>query len=386
MDKLEMEKMKFEQMKDAGNAKIPAMPAMPVELSEGEPEAGTWYRIPLKNTVASNGTEGNTYLKKGTTDHLIVFFMGGGVSWNQETAKYPITMETTMSGKPGFYFSEMGMMNEYGIFCYTGIPGIISTSQMNPFANWNMVIVNYATADAHTGDNDYPYIDQNGEQKVLHHRGYQHTMECLKTAKKYFPQADKLLICGISGGAFATPALAADVMEQYSDCSDVTVYSDSALILKEDWREVAEHVWKSPKKIYEPIHTNNITADWYRQLYKDKGKSIRYLYSNSTKDQAFSSFINYFQTGDLITTKESTDLFAKDLKTHIATLKSINPEFAIFLNDFPSFQPGTLGTEHCVLNSEMFYKKTQNGKSTAEWLWDAVNGKTYDVGLELLEA
>ena len=359
---------------------------MPVELSAGETDTGKWYRITLNDTMSADGSVGNTYIKKGTTDQLMVFFMGGGVSWNQETAKGPITMERMMAGKPGFYFSQMGMMNEYGIFAYSSTPGIMSTAKENPFADWNMVVVNYATADLHTGDNDYPYVDENGEQKVLHHRGYQHSMECLKKAKEFFPKADKLLICGLSGGAFAVPALAADVMEAYSDCPDVTVYSDSALILNEGWHDAAANVWKSPKKIVDPIQTDNITADWYRNLYKEKGNSIRYLYSNSIRDQAFSSFVNYINTGNLVATEEACDEFEKILKAHVSELKKINPEFGVYLNDFPALQPNSVGTEHCLLNCELFYKKSKNGVSTMEWLWDAVHGKTYDVGIELLKA
>jgi hypothetical protein len=219
---------------------------------------------------------------------------------------------------------------------------------------------------------------------VLHHRGYKNALECLKKAKEFFPQADKLLICGSSGGAFAVPALAGDVMEMYEDCHDVTVYSDSALILMDSWRDTAANVWKSPQKIVDPIHTDNITADWYRRLFKDKGKSIRYLYSNSIRDHAFATYVNYLSTGNFVSTEEACDRFEKILKAHVSELKKINAEFCIYLNDFPSIRTDIVGTEHCVLNSEAFYYKSHSGISTMEWLWDAVNGKIYDVGMELL--
>ena len=188
-----------------------------IELSAGEPKAFQWYKITMADTICADGSTGNMYLKKGTTDNLVVFFMGGGASWNQETARMPINLETTMAGQPGLYFSNMGALTDFAVFSYTGKPGIMSISDENPFSDWNMIVINYATADLHTGNNDFPYIDKHGEVKVLHHRGYQHTTACLEIARANFPKADKLLICGISGGAFAVPALAADVMGCYEE-------------------------------------------------------------------------------------------------------------------------------------------------------------------------
>ena len=138
-------------------------------------------------------------------------------------------------------------------------------------------------------------------------------------------------------------------------------------------------------RIVESLQTDNITVDWYRQLYKNKGNSIRYLYSNSIRDQAFASYQNFIRTGYLAPTQEACEQFTKDLKCHIRELKNISCEFGIYLNDFPCIQPGMAGTEHCVLNSEMFFRKQINDVSTMEWLWDAIQGRVSDIGMALLQ-
>ena len=66
-------------------------------------------------------------------------------------------------------------------------------------------------------------------------------------------------------------------------------------------------------------------------------------------------------------------------------LKEITPHFGIFLNEWkiPLITMG--GTVHCSVREPHFTLFTQNGISMADWLKDAVEGKVYDVGLDLLK-
>ena len=42
------------------------------------------------------------------------------------------------------------------------------------------------------------------------------------------------------------------------------------------------------------------------------------------------------------------------------------------------------GTVHTAVRERQFYHKTRSGETMAEWLFDAVNGNIYDVGMDLL--
>ena len=68
----------------------------------------------------------------------------------------------------------------------------------------------------------------------------------------------------------------------------------------------------------------------------------------------------------------------------ISELKEINPDFNFFINDWriPLVTMG--GTVHTSVRERYFNVFTQNGTKMSDWLYDAVNGKTYDVGMELL--
>ena len=66
-------------------------------------------------------------------------------------------------------------------------------------------------------------------------------------SKNLFKNPKKLLIAGNSAGAFAVPALTDEILRTwYPDVSDVTLLSDSALLLYNKWEYTAREVWKAP--------------------------------------------------------------------------------------------------------------------------------------------
>lgn len=352
-------------------------------LKQGEPQPGKWYKLLLSDASCADGSRCNMYIKKGTVNKLAIVFNGGGVVLNEETALHPYTYDTLANNKTMLYFPNMEPLFEFGLFLLNKQPGILDTSEQNPFSKWNMAIINYATADFHVGNNDFPYTDLKGERKVLHCHGYRNFKESMSKIKEYFPFAETLLITGMSAGAFAVPALSSEIIDNYPDCKDITVYSDSALYMKDDWNEVATRVWNSPDRIKQAVKTKNIAADWYRLLMEEKGNNIRYLYSCSVHDFGFTTYMNYMNKGEFAAAEEVCEQFKKDLKAHITELKQINPEFGCYINQFK--YPGSkIATEHCVLFSTSFTQRSVDGVAPANWLWDAVNRNVYDVGLNLL--
>ena len=78
------------------------------------------------------------------------------------------------------------------------------------------------------------------------------------------------------------------------------------------------------------------------------------------------------------------DEYYHQLIQMVKELKSITPSFGIFINDWilPLITMG--GTVHTSVRELHFTAFTQNGISMANWLIDAVEGKVYDVGMDLL--
>lgn len=356
-----------------------------VEDYTGTLHSGMIARVPISGSTNADTGETLAYVRKGSTRNLIVLLMGGGVSWNAETANYSMNPESAAHPKtPALYAPSLSKMTEYSTFCLSKTPGLLSTGDENLFADWNLIVINYVTGDFHVGRHDYPYTDREGNQRILHHQGYSNFQKAMERCKAFFPETDKLLITGGSAGAFAVPALAADIMAYYPECDDVTVFSDSALLLMESYRTVARDVWGAEESLVEAIHSSDISADWFERLYAMKGESIRYLYANSAQDYLLATFQNYMDTGSYSVTQERCNKFKEDLRHHVQRLRNACPRMGFYISDHKPLQPKTAGTEHCMILNGNLSNKKNAPVCGMQWLYDAVNGKIYDVGMDLL--
>lgn len=352
------------------------------ELPES-PESNTWYRVTLDKGMSGDGSEYYIYVKIGDPDKLCIFFSGGGMAWNEYTAARPVTVGKAAAWEPNFYWNNLRPFTQ--IFnINVGITDI--SSPKNPFRDWSFVVVTYATGDLHVGNSDYTYKTEDGGEDVLHFHGYINFLESMKVSKRLFPNPKRILIAGNSAGAFAVPALAGEIADDwYPKTGSITLFSDSGMVLYKKWRKTAKTIWQSKESIWEPIVSDNITLDWYRNLYNKYGDRFRYLYSSSERDYLLSAYYNEIVNKKYKTDKKVQDVYKKQLTEMISELKKITPSFGIYIDDFklPIITMG--GTVHTSVRELHFAVFTQDGISMAKWLGDAVDGKVYDVGLRLLE-
>jgi hypothetical protein len=348
-----------------------------------DPQPMTWYRVPLERGISGDGSEYYIYVKLGDPDKLCVFFSGGGVAWNEYTAARPVTGGKVAAGQPNFYWNNLRPFTQL-MNINVGITDI--ANEKNPFRDWSFVVITYATGDFHVGNNDYPYKAEDGSDEVLHFHGYVNFLQSMKVAKELFPGPRTLLIAGNSAGAFAVPALAGEVVDNYyPHARNITLFSDSGQLLYKNWRRTAKNIWQCKESIWKPIHSDNITLDWYRDLYARYGERFKLLYSSSIRDYLLSAYYN-----DIINKKYVSDAlvqeeYYKQLKEMVSELKALTPHFGMFLNEWkiPLITMG--GTVHTSVREPHFTLFTQNGISMAQWLKDATDGKVYDVGLDLLK-
>ena len=188
-----------------------------------EMKIGMWYRKELSGGISSNGKPYAITLKKGSVNKLLVFFVGGGLSWNEETASTPFTMVSVIRRKDAYYISHVMPIQLQ--FMHTGI--LNGKDKQNPFADWHVLTIPYATADFHLGNNDYSFQDRRGRHKVLHHRGEANVQEALKVLKDMIPDTpENLLIAGVSAGGFGCVAHAPKIHKLYPDCKRIVVCAD----------------------------------------------------------------------------------------------------------------------------------------------------------------
>ncbi len=351
-------------------------------VPDGEPQNNIWYRIMIPEGKTADGSEYHIYIKKASSNNLCIFLSGGGVAWNEYMADRPISGGAVISGLPNYYWNNLRPLTRI-MNINNGITEI--GNPFNPFDDWNFIIITYATGDFHVGGNDFKYISESGEEKIIHFNGLKNFEAGMNRGKEFFDNPEKLLIAGDSAGAFAVPALTPRILENYyPDCLDITLLSDSAQLLYSDWKKTAKDIWGAPNDIYSALSSENITLDWYKRLYAEYGGRLTYLYASSTRDYLLSAYYN-----DVINHKYKSepliqDEFHKKMREMLGQLKDITSRFGLFIYRWPALQMPS-GTVHTCVRHKRFYLKNLSGISMADWLMNAVNGTVYDVGMDFIE-
>lgn len=353
---------------------------------EGEPASHVWYRIPVPGGISGDGSEYHIYLKKGTSENLCIFLSGGGVAWNEYTAARPVTGGRVAAGEPNFYWDNLRPITQIMNIGF----GITDLDAMhNPFYDWSFVVITYTTGDFHVGQSDFPYLSEDGStRQILHFHGKKNFEEGMKLAADFFPEPERLLIAGDSAGAFAVPAVAGKIVDQYYPaCEDVTLFSDSAQLLCDSWQSIARDVWKADREVWEPITEDNLTVCWYRALLEKYPGRFHCLYASSTHDYLLSAYYNDMTNKVYHTDHAVRTAYFEQLREMIARLEGLDPRFRFFVNDFvnPLYTKAQLGTIHTAVRLRYFYSRNHHGQTMARWLWDQMSGETYDAGLELLK-
>lgn len=200
-----------------------------------DPQEGKWYRIYPEGFVDANGESTYGSFQIGTENKLLVFFAGGGLSWNEYTAARQVSLYSK-NATEGFYMVHVDLFSDLNLN-----KGIFEDSDRNPFRNWSKLVLNYNTGDFHVGDGDFPYTALDGSRRVLHHHGFRNYRAVLQSVKKWIQAPEQLFICGCSGGAFGVSLVSNDLIHQFPECSDVTCLVDSGFFHMEDWAWRTDH-------------------------------------------------------------------------------------------------------------------------------------------------
>ena len=347
---------------------------------KGEPEVNQWVRIPLEGCVAANEEKTYADFKLGSENKLLIFFMGGGGSWNEYTAAHPASLYSK-DIQNGFYTIHMDLFTDLRLNS-----GVFAERKDNPFWNWSKLFLIYDTGDFHVGTNDFPYTAQDGSERICHHHGYINYRKAMEKIKHFIPDPENIAVTGCSGGAFGAAMLTDDVMEIYPDCQNIISVIDSGFWPMEGWHDIAKNVWKSPEKITERIHSDNITLDILQALSKERGDRVKILVMCSIRDGGLSRMLNYVENGDFNFTKQSGQRFQDWFTESVKEMKDTIPQASFYINDCAEKkQKKNNLTKHCLLQDPVFYDYRIEDVSCAEWVKEAILGRCEDHGMKLLE-
>lgn len=344
-----------------------------------KPETGKWYRIYPEGCVDANGEKAYANLQLGTENKLLVYFSGGGVSWNEYTAARQTSLYS-QNAKEGFYMVHVDLFTDLN-----GSKGIFENSERNPFRNWHKLMLHYNTGDFHAGDGDYPYTALDGSGRVLHHHGFRNYRAVMEMVIAYVPSPENLLIAGCSGGAFGVALVSDDLIAHYPECKNVTCVVDSGFFRILNWHDIAQNVWHSPKQIVERLHSDNIMLDGLEALHRKHGDRVKILFCVSVRDGSLARMMNYINHNDFSFTKEAGDECEVQLRQLCDEMRNAIPTVGLYFFDVPDkSQKDKNLTIHCIIGNKVAYEYRTEGKTAMEWIENAVNGRVEQIGLGLL--
>ena len=339
----------------------------------------TWYRFPLADCVSSNGKPYSVSVKKGTAQKLLVNFLGGGLSWNEESAARPINVSTMLRGKEGHYISHLpnGLMR----FMHIGI--LSAKDRRNPFRDWHILTIPYVSADFHIGNNDYTYHVK-GQAKVLHHHGNQNVAVALAVLEELFPETpEALLIMGESAGGFGCVAHAPAIAKRYPDCENIVVYAEGSHIRSPMWPGVVRDIWRASPDLTAYVQSADLIVDLFRYAQDHLPRSARFLHSNSVWDRALVKAMYKANHDKNELNRQGLQEFHESLKEISRQLKKELAQYSFYLTDYGKKKDGA--TPHIFVGTpKLFYAKMQEDTSIADWLYRAAAGKAADIGANFI--
>lgn len=342
---------------------------------KNNPKVGKWYRVTTSDMKTSEDDRYRAFFKKGSENKVLIYFAGGGVSVNEETARDDI-----------YNTKEVAIDMLANVTMNMG--GLASEVEGSPFKNWSIILFPYATGDFHAGTGEFHYTDKDGKEKILYHNGYVNYSETMSMVMEMagLDNIDTVVVTGYSAGGFGAALLSDDVFTNYfPNAKSKNVLVDASLLLNNNWHSIATDVWQTPKEISDKLVSNNLTLDCFVSLHEKYGDDIHLLFDCSTRDGDLAKVQNYFDDGIMDVDEKQADEFQQILKETIPQFKEAG--VSLFLWDGVAWydDPRNMTAHTIIATPAVWLPFEEQNKSIAQWLVDAIEGSLSDYGVELID-
>lgn len=332
---------------DAADDVVPT-PTVP-DLSPG------WTLIePGGDTTCSRGTPYRYAVRAGTTNRVLVDFMGGGACWDEFTCSIA-----------GAIFNED--VEDLADFVETNpqLAGIYDESNPeNPFADWWHVFIPYCTGDIHWGDTTTSYGDG---ALTIEHRGAVNTQAVLDWITDNFSAPEQFFVTGCSAGAYGSVGWTPRIIEAYPGTPIAQMGDSGVGIITENFFLDSFPSWNAipllpdwipaldPDEI--DIFELNL-SDLYVRLAEFYPQFVFSQYTTAFDDnQTF-----YFEAmggGDQLD-------WSDRMYEMIAQATDGAPNFASYIAP---------GERHCILPFDAFYEVESDGVRLVDWVNQLIAGE-----------
>ncbi|MBL7558036.1 MAG: hypothetical protein JNM24_19560 [Bdellovibrionaceae bacterium] len=185
----------------------------PFALSSPEPsllqKASHWEKVVIPEAKCGRGHDYTVFIRRHSTEKLLVEFMGGGACWNKRTC---VTLPTT-------WVYPMIELSQFSILTS-------ETNETNPFKDHSNIYFPFCTGDVFTGNRISNY-----DGTKIYHYGYRNIVLALKHLKEKniiaFDQVKDLIVWGASAGGIGALTHANRVASYIPETAKKTLIADS---------------------------------------------------------------------------------------------------------------------------------------------------------------
>ncbi len=323
----------------------------------GPPEdvGGGWDRYVYdteggEGPVCITGTPLTVFHQERDEDDLLIVLDGGGAC--------------VQNAYQCSFFANEDPPGDSGIFgeSFDGIE--------NPFANWSKMFVSYCDGSVFSGDNEVadPTFEALTGSPLRYHRGLRNLTAALDLARSLHPDAERVLLSGISAGGYGVAAFAPTVYRLiFRRLAHLFVLNDSgpslsnpflgAVIQDQDWQFSQFYPESCTECSPLPGANQGAYIDW--TLDNDRG------YRGSL----------YSTDGDVVIRSFT---FIPNQEGYRALLLEVHdPLNADYPDRYRRFiRSGT--EEHTAIGDDRFYTAEANGTPLYEWVGDFVEQEGED--------
>ncbi|MFN7131739.1 MAG: pectin acetylesterase-family hydrolase [Myxococcales bacterium] len=325
----------------------PQPPRVPVGLKR------EWNEIRTGgDTVCARGTPYSFFVHPGTTNKVVIDFMGGGACWTQDSC-----------GFAGALFDDS--VDTLRDRVKDGFPGVYDRSKpQNPFKDWFHVVIPYCTGDIHWGDSVQTYGE--GEAAItIRHKGAVNARAVLDWVYAQFDAPERILVTGCSAGSYGSIMWAPHIKRHYPKAV-VRQFGDSgAGVVTSDFFRDSFPRWDATRAAPAFIPTlDPATTDWQSLALPDLYARIGAFYPELRLSQFNTAYdetqVFFYKAMGGGTAQE----WSKAMLASIDRIHETTPSFRSYIGP---------GKQHCVLPDDNYATFESNGVKFLDWLERLLN-------------
>ena len=309
---------------------------------------------PAGDTVCSDGSPYQFFVRPGASDKLMVFFQGGGACW------------TGGSCDPDLEPTYRINLQEVDPQQYNGI--FVAGHPENPLSDHSVVFAPYCTADVHIGDAVANYEAPEMEEHFSHpvtiqHRGYINADAVLEWTFAHFFTPSGIFVTGSSAGSISSPYYAMRIGEHYPDARIAQLGDGSGGYRLNGQESRPQDKWGTLDRLRQLPELESLASEDFTY------ETLFIAAANRHPDIMFAQY----DTAEDVTQKRFLAIEDAEPASLLVNIQANQADIRKEVSNFRSYIAG--GDLHTILGRPEFYSYQVNGTSLRDWVAALVNGE-----------